>query len=481
MIELRRLITKSIRILCLLLLDIVAFYLSLSIAWFIRTEVIPLLVHDLPAFTFSYDYLISLFWIPAIFLFFTFYENLYVRNLPFWDETRDILKAVTISTLTVMAIVTLGKMSDRVSRTMLIGIWFTSIFIFPICRLWGKKILSVAGILKERVLVLGAGNAGRLVVEGLLREKHMGYEIIGFLDDDEGKRGKAICGKKVFGAVKHLPRFIKELDIRNVIIAMPSLPPEKITFLTSWVQGYVENTMVIPDLKGIALLNTELLHLFYEEIFLMNIKNNLKSLSNRFIKRGFDILISFLAMPVLIPLFFIISAAIMLETPGAAIYAHERIGKNGKPFRCYKFRTMYRDAEEKLKVILESDEVLREEWAKCWKLKDDPRVTRMGRILRRTSLDELPQIWNVIKGEMSVIGPRPYLPREIKEIGDSYSIISSTKPGITGLWQVSGRSNTGYDYRIKLDTWYVMNWSLWLDVAIIFKTIKVVLKAEGAY
>lgn len=481
MIELRRLIRKSIRILSLLLIDIIAFYLSLSIAWFIRTEMIPLLAQGLPLFTFSYEYLIGLFWIPIIYLFFIFYENLYVRNLPFWDETRDILKAVTISTLTVMAIVTLGKMSDRVSRTMLLGIWFTSIFIFPICRLWGKKILSRAGILREKVLVLGAGNAGRLVVEGLLRERHMGYEIIGFLDDDEEKKGKIICEKKVFGAVRHLPRFVRELDIRNVIIAMPSLPPKRITFLTAWVQGYVENTMVIPDLKGIALLNTELLHLFHEEIFLMNIKNNLKSLPNRVVKRGFDILMSLFAMPVLIPLFLLISLAIKIETPGAAIYAHERIGKNGRPFRCYKFRTMYRDAEERLKEILESNEALRDEWEKSWKLKDDPRVTRMGRILRRTSLDELPQILNVIKGEMSLIGPRPYLPREIKEIGDSYSIISSTRPGITGLWQVSGRSNTGYDYRIKLDTWYVMNWSLWLDVAIIFKTIKVVLKAEGAY
>lgn len=480
MIELRRFIKKSIQILCLLLLDIVAFYISMSIAWFIRTELIPSLSVSLPPFTFSYEYLLSLLWIPALYLFFIFYENLYVSNLPFWDETRNLLKSITISTLTVMAIVTLGKMSDRVSRAMLLGLWSTSIFVFPIFRLWGKKVMSLAGIWRERVLILGAGNAGRLVLEGLSREKHMGYEIVGFLDDDEEKRGKQISGKKVFGAVRHLPRFVKEIDIRTVIIAMPSLPPERMTALTAWVQGYAENTMVIPDIKGIALLNTELLHLFYEEIFLMNIKNNLKSLQNRMIKRLFDILLSLFAMPILIPLFLLIAIAIRIETRGAAIYAHERIGRNGKPFRCYKFRTMYRDAEERLKEILESNKELRDEWKKNWKLKDDPRVTRIGKFLRKTSLDELPQIWNVIKGEMSLVGPRPYLPREIKQI-ENLTIISSIKPGITGLWQVSGRSNTGYDYRIKLDTWYVMNWSLWLDVAIIFKTIKVVLKAEGAY
>lgn len=481
MIELRIFLKKSIQILCLLLLDIIAFYISMSLAWLIRKELIPILSMNLPHFTFSYKYLAGLFWIPALYIFFIFYENLYISNLPFWDETKNLLKAITISTLTVMAIVTLGKMSDKVSRTMLVGIWATSTFIFPISRLWGKKMLSMSGIWRERILVLGAGNAGRLVVEGLSREKHIGYEIIGFLDDDEEKKGKIICGRKVFGAVRHIPRFVRELDIRTVIIAMPSLPPDRMTALTAWVQGHAENTMIIPNLKGVALLNTELLHLFYEEIFLMNIKNNLKSLPNRAIKRTFDILISLLAMPLLIPLFIIISLAIRLETQGAVIFAHERIGKNGKPFRCYKFRTMYRDAEEKLKELLESNEELRAEWEKNWKLKDDPRITVVGRILRKTSLDELPQILNVIKGEMSLIGPRPYLPREIKEIGENLAIISSIKPGITGLWQVSGRSNTGCDYRIKLDTWYVMNWSLWLDVAIIFKTIKVILKAEGAY
>lgn len=167
--------------------------------------------------------------------------------------------------------------------------------------------------------------------------------------------------------------------------------------------------------------------------------------------------------------------------PGYAVYAHERIGENGRPFRCYKFRTMYKDAEEKLQEILSLDEAIRTEWENNWKLRDDPRITKIGKFLRKTSLDELPQIFNVMKGEMSVVGPRPYLPREKADIDDNIHIITSAKPGITGLWQVSGRSNTGYRYRIKLDTWYVMNWSLWLDIVIILKTIKVVLKAEGAY
>lgn len=239
--------------------------------------------------------------------------------------------------------------------------------------------------------------------------------------------------------------------------------------------------MVIPDLKGVALLNTALLHLFHEEIFLMNIRNNLKSITNRFTKRLFDIGVSVLSMPVLLPLIGIIGIIIRLETPGFAIYAHDRIGRRGKTFRCYKFRTMQKDAEEKLKEMLGSSDLLRNEWENTWKLKEDPRVTRIGRFLRRSSLDELPQIFNVIKGEMSLVGPRPYLPREKSDIRDNIQVISSAKPGITGLWQVSGRSNTHYKYRVKLDAWYVMNWSLWLDIVILFKTIRVVIRAEGAY
>jgi undecaprenyl-phosphate galactose phosphotransferase len=177
----------------------------------------------------------------------------------------------------------------------------------------------------------------------------------------------------------------------------------------------------------------------------------------------------------------VIALLIKSGTPGYAVYAQERIGENGRPFRCYKFRTMYKDAEEKLQDILSRDEAIRVEWESNWKLRDDPRITKIGKFLRKTSLDELPQIFNVMKGEMSIVGPRPYLPREKSDIDDNIHIITSAKPGITGLWQVSGRSNTGYRYRIKLDTWYVMNWSLWLDIVIILKTIKVVLNAEGAY
>ena len=479
MIKITRFTKRVLQVFCLIIIDLFAFYTSLLIAWALRSEALTILAPHLPVF--SYTHFISFWWIPVIFTFFIFYEGLYEKNLPFWDETRYLLKSISLAIITVMAIVTLGKMSDKVSRLVLLGMWISSMFVFPIFRFWGKKILYSMKLWRERVLILGAGNAGRLVMEGLQREKHMGYDGIGFLDDDEQKKGKIVNGKKVFGSVKYFPKFVKELGINTIIIAMPSLSSDKLSALTASVQSQAINTMVIPDLKGIALLNTELFHLFYEEIFLISIRNNLKSFTSRFVKRFFDVAVSMISLPVLLPLIGIIAIVIRLETRGAAIYAHERIGKNGKTFRCYKFRTMQKDAEEKLKEMLESSAILRSEWLKTWKLKEDPRITKIGRFLRKTSLDEFPQLFNVIKGEMSLVGPRPYLLREKDKISENLHVICSAKPGITGLWQVSGRSNTDYGYRIKLDSWYVMNWSLWLDIVILFRTIRVVVKMEGAY
>lgn len=481
MIGFVKVIRRLIQVFCIVAIDLSAFYLALFIAWMVRGEVFASLAAHLPLFEFSYLHFVSFWWIPVVFIFFIAYESLYTTNHPFWDETWHLVKTISLASITVLAIVSLGKMSDKVSRLVLVCLWFSSLFLFPFSRFWGKKFLYKIGVWKERVLILGAGNAGRLVMEGLKREKHMGFDVIGFLDDDSNKKGTFIQGKKIFGSVKHFPKFVKELGINTIIVAIPSLRPDKLSALTARIQNHIPNTMIIPDLRGIALLNTDLFHLFREEIFIMNIKNNLKSLPNRFMKTLFDVLFSILTIPLLLPIIGIIGLIIRLETPGPVIYSHDRIGRNGKMFKCYKFRTMQRDAEEKLHEILHQNEAVLNEWQNTWKLKDDPRITRVGRFIRKTSLDELPQILNVIKGEMSIVGPRPYLPRERAEIEDTVKVICSARPGITGLWQVSGRSDTGYKYRVKLDAWYIMNWSLWLDIVIIFKTIRVVVKMEGAY
>ena len=196
----------------------------------------------------------------------------------------------------------------------------------------------------------------------------------------------------------------------------------------------------------------------------------------------FNYFLAIALLPILLPIIAILAYLIKKESPGPVFFAHNRIGKDGKTIPTLKFRSMFQDAKERLEKLLDEDPAIKEEWEINFKLKEDPRVTKVGAFLRKTSLDELPQIFNVLKGEMSFVGPRPVIQQEIdqyyKEDSEYYFMV---KPGITGLWQVSGRSDTDYDFRVSTDKWYVLNWSLWLDIVILFKTVKVVLKREGAY
>ncbi|WP_068468406.1 sugar transferase [Candidatus Protochlamydia phocaeensis] len=201
------------------------------------------------------------------------------------------------------------------------------------------------------------------------------------------------------------------------------------------------------------------------------------------VKRAFDIAFSLACLILGAPVFLLIGLFIFCTSPGKIIYSHERIGRGGKPFRCYKFRSMYSDADKRLKEILASNPQLREEWERSFKLKNDPRITPFGAFLRKTSLDELPQFWNVLKGDLSIVGPRPVVKAEVeKYLGPKAYKILSIRPGLTGLWQVSGRSDINcYQKRIQLDEQYVDNRSFFLDLKLIFKTIPAMLFSRGAY
>ena len=198
-------------------------------------------------------------------------------------------------------------------------------------------------------------------------------------------------------------------------------------------------------------------------------------------KRVFDALLAILVFVCALPLFVVIPLLIKLTTPGPVFYKAPRLGRNGRPFFIWKFRSMYSDADRRLVSLLMIDESAREEYKTLFKIQNDPRITFLGKILRRTSLDELPQLLNVFRGEMSLVGPRPIVEAEISRYGKDYEIISNFRPGITGLWQTSGRNDVDYDRRIALDTYYVLNWSPWLDVCIVLKTVWCVLCMKGAY
>jgi Undecaprenyl-phosphate galactose phosphotransferase WbaP len=247
--------------------------------------------------------------------------------------------------------------------------------------------------------------------------------------------------------------------------------------LTQWGATDIS---VIPAMRGVPLYGTDIAHFFSHEVALLRVRNNLRRWPARLTKRLFDTFVAALLLVLISPLMLLIAMALKIEG-GSVLFAHQRIGKNGRKFYCYKFRSMVPNAEQQLQLILQQNPSLKEEWHKEHKLKDDPRVSKVGDFLRRTSLDELPQLFNVLKSEMSLVGPRPIVQDELQKYGLEKSYYLMVRPGMTGLWQVSGRNNVDYETRVYLDAWYVKNWSLWYDLAILFKTIKVVFWRNGAY
>ena len=209
-------------------------------------------------------------------------------------------------------------------------------------------------------------------------------------------------------------------------------------------------------------------------------RNNLARRFPQLVKRCFDLVVSATVLLLGSPVFLYIAIKVA-GSGGPIFFGHTRVGQHRKAFKCYKFRTMAPDADRLLAELLANDPEARAEWERDFKLKNDPRITPIGRFLRKTSLDEIPQLWNVLKGEMSLVGPRPVVTAELERYGTQVDYYCEARPGITGLWQISGRNDVSYDTRVYLDAWYVKNWSLFNDIVILFKTVKVIFRTEGAY
>jgi undecaprenyl-phosphate galactose phosphotransferase len=468
---------KGLGYIALLATDLLTIALSLELAILMRKGFFPYIT-DFPEFTASIS---TFWWVFPIWISFFAHEGLLTKKFSFWDEIKQLWRATFFSTVAVFSILFLGKMGEKYSRAVIVLMGIISLFIFPTVRIYAKMLFKRIGLLNSKVLILGAGKTGRLVAKALREEQNLGYLVAGFLDDDPEKSGKRIDGIKVHKGIEKAERYIGRGSINTVVIAIPGATKEKLNEIINRLQHKAENIIFVPDISGIAVLGTKLQHFFREQAFALEIQNNLAKPFNIIIKHCFDftigsLLLLFLSLPIVV-----LSLLIRIDSPGSAIFSQQRIGRNGRSFKCYKFRSMFEDAEEKLEELINGTDDIRREWEQLWKIKDDPRVTRIGKFLRTTSLDELPQLINVLKGEMSLVGPRPYLPNEVNKVGEKMNICFSVPPGITGLWQVSGRSNTSYEYRIALDSWYVRNWNLWLDFVILFKTAKVVLKREGAW
>ena len=471
-------IKKSIGIITLLIVDIIAVSATLKCVLFLRVSILPYFFNfpDSSLLTFS-----SFWWIYYVWLFFFAYEGLYTKRLSFWDEVNKLWKVSFFSTLAVFSVLYLGKFGEQVSRTVIVLMGVLSLALLPLIRFYSKRFLFYVGLLKSKAIILGAGKTGLMIYNALKKDKNYGLNVVGFIDDDPNKKGMKLENIKIHSGVDKAQKYIGRCGIEDVIIAMPGCSKNRLISLINKLQHKAQNILLIPDLFGITVLGTNLQHFFQEQTIGLQVKNNLADPINIIIKKIFDIIMSLILFLILAAPMLIISFVIKTTSSGPAIYSHKRVGKNGKPFKCYKFRTMYKDADMRLENLLTNCEESSNEWNHHWKLTNDPRITSIGKFLRQTSLDELPQIFNVLKGDMSLVGPRPVTKKEIDEYyKDQATLCFGVTPGVTGLWQVSGRSNTSYDYRIALDSWYVRNWNLWLDIVIIFKTMKVVLKKEGA-
>jgi undecaprenyl-phosphate galactose phosphotransferase len=425
--------------------------------------------------------ILTIWWVPALWAFFAAYEGLYTRRFSYWDEIKTLWKIAFFATVGVFTLASVGKMGDEISRTVVILLGAAAFFLWPPLRMVAKRALRAAGLLKRRVLVLGAGKTGLLISRALRKEPNYGYEVVGFLDDDPAKVGCVLDGVKVHRGVDLAERYIARCGVTDLVLAMPGVPRERVQGILNAIQQKVERILFVPDVFGMSVVGTTLQHFFQEQAIALELKNNLAQPLNRATKRLFDYVVGAALLAALALPLMLIAAIVSLTSPGPVLYRQRRVGRHGVLFDCLKFRTMYADAEKRLGEILSTDPSALDEWNARWKLADDPRVTRIGRFLRLTSLDELPQIFNVLRGEMSLVGPRPVTQDEIDlYYRESASLVLSVLPGITGLWQVSGRSETSYDYRIALDNWYVRNWNLWLDVVILLKTLPVVYRREGA-
>ncbi len=418
----------------------------------------------------------------AITIFWIYFEH-YGRRRPFWDELREIFRANVLLLLLAYA---MAFYTNSGPASLAQGLpWIAAFALLPLTRSLVRGTLDHLGLWKLPTLIVGTGSNSREAYFALKSEPTLGYQIIGFGDHQNDVNTKAnleIDGQffPIIGLEIPVAQTLAAMGNPQIVIALDNLLTPENHRLAQTLATTEKNIHIIPSLRGLPLFGTQLSHFFSHEVLFMTVRNNLARRSYQWVKRGFDLSVGLMLLVLLSPLFLVLIFLIR-RNGGTAFFGHTRIGQNGTPFKCLKFRSMRPDAEAVLKDLLANDPVARAEWEKDFKLKNDPRITPVGHFLRKTSLDELPQLINVIKGEMSLVGPRPVIQTELERYGEAACFYLEAKPGVTGLWQVSGRNDTTYAERVSLDSWYVQNWSLWYDIAILFKTIDVVLGRKGAY
>jgi len=415
----------------------------------------------------------------ALVLLFNRNESLYRerRGRTWWDEVFALGNSATNTAVVVMAFSFLFR-PLVFSRLLIVQASLLVVLLQGLYRLGMRGLqahLRKRGVGVERVLIVGAGPVGLSVMQIIVARSDLGYKLLGFVADDP-RRGSTDIGRvPALGGVSTRPRLISELQIDTVIITLPWQTPRKILGIIRECEKKHIRVRTVPDLFELSLSQVQIEMLGGIPLLGLNGEPKLPSTS-RLVKRALDTVLSLVALPFvgLITLFLII--AIRLDTPGPVFFTQERVGLNGKHFKVYKFRSMIQNAEEmKEQLIRATGEDPRHP-----KVLNDPRITRVGRWIRRFSLDEIPQIWNIFRGEMSWVGPRPAVPQEVELYEPWHRQRLRVLPGLTGLWQVSGRNEVPFEEMCLLDIYYIENWSLGLDLQIILRTIPHVLLAHGA-
>ena len=459
-----------------LITDYVAIVLGILAAYYLRVNlsILPVSSH------FKVDEIYVYGIVPFVFLSILLLNNAYSIVAPYWDTMKNLFRSITIGVVVSIVLMYTGHVINDVSRLFVAFAYvFMLLFIFS-GRFIVGKILSKAGYLTIPVLLVGAGKTAELVKKSLDRMPIATYKIIGYVDDHP-KSSSIAKEYPCLGAFSDVEDVIKDTGVQTVLICAPGLEPKKLVSLINQLQLLVKRVSFVPELFGLPTSNITARGMMEEQAVVLRVQNNLARKSNRIAKRMFDIVVTICGGIFILPFMLIIAAIIYLDSGGPIIYKQKRIGKNGKEFSFYKFRSMVKNADTILEEYLSTHENEKNEWQKNFKLKNDPRVTKIGRIIRKTSIDELPQLWNVLIGDMSLVGPRPLLPNEVERYSGYIEDYKLVLPGLTGVWQVSGRSDTTFEERVIMDSWYIHNWSVWIDIVYLLKTVLVVVKSKGAY
>ena len=402
------------------------------------------------------------------------YKTLRTKKL--LEVTWIIIKSAFLTTIAFGTIVFIFKLEfiSRAFFLMLVGSTSLAIFLEKVVIFSVMHAIRRKGYNYRKLLIVGTGKRALQFMQNIERHPEWGLKIAGVIDFEEDNLGRAIDGSRVVGTLDTIPKLLNRQSIDEVIFVIPR------TKLSS-----IENTLYICETQGVrATIAVDLFDLKIAKarqtdldgVPLLTFETTVAKEWQFFVKRTADIIISGLGIVILSPVFLATAIMIRLTSKGAVFYIQKRVGLNGRKFILYKFRSMYKGAHQKLAELLEKNEMK----GPVFKIKDDPRVTVFGRFLRKFSLDELPQLFNVFTGSMSLAGPRPPIPSEVSKYEPWQRRRLSMRPGITCLWQISGRNKIDFDDWMKLDLEYIDNWSLWLDFKILCKTIPVVLFGIGA-